>query len=383
MVPNTVCSIKPRSYTWMATSFSGRTNKQTEGTRSRRSRHRSRIPRCAYPRFRACGSTQTCCLRKAPRRRPRGRLGLEPEDAVLEPEPRAPVLDLHALRQRVAVRSPADVLDPDLFRCAAAQAGTSRSRSASVALQPRVSRRRRRVEDEHRLARPVVARPGHARLRRPPTARPLRPPPHDHMRLPAYNGRRARVAPCTGRHDVRTDAAERRQAAVGGKRREPSEPASARCPRQEDALDRLFRAEGEDLVERRIDGNQATRTEPRNKTQKHGRIARGGLSAARPPRGQRRPRPPALFAAKLCDGQIPEKRGARSAQADFRRRRHRQDRPRRQTRLAGARPPRHPRRRDRRHHADVLRARRRQRRPRHGRGDDRAISAAARRASTT
>ncbi len=76
-----------------------------------------------------------------------------------------------------------------------------------------------------------------------------------------------------------------------------------------------------------------------------------------------------LFApeAKLLPDQIPESRRAGPAQAAARGQEHPQSRAEHEIRLAGVRPARHRDRRLRRHHADFLRARRRQRRPRHGR----------------
>ena len=49
------------------------------------------------------------------RRRPRRRLGLEEDHAVLDPEPRAPLLDLGARAPAEAVRVPRERVDPDLL----------------------------------------------------------------------------------------------------------------------------------------------------------------------------------------------------------------------------------------------------------------------------
>jgi hypothetical protein len=60
------------------------------------------------------------------------------------------------------------------------------------------------------------------------------------------------AAALAGRDDVRADVAERDEPAVARKAREAAEPAPGDVF-EEDALDRLLRAEGEDLLERRAD----------------------------------------------------------------------------------------------------------------------------------
>ena len=59
-------------------------------------------------------------------------------------------------------------------------------------------------------------------------------------------------AALAGRDDVRADVAERDERAVALERGEAAEPAP-RDVLEEDALDRLLRAEGENLIERRVD----------------------------------------------------------------------------------------------------------------------------------
>ena len=74
-----------------------------------------------------------------------------------------------------------------------------------------------------------------------------------------------------------------------------------------------------------------------------------------------------LFAPSLAPDQIKEADALAVAQAAARGRRRPQGRAEHEIRLAGVRPARHRDRGLRRHHADLLRARRRQRRARHGR----------------
>ena len=76
----------------------------------------------------------------------------------------------------------------------------------------------------------------------------------DHARLAADDSGDERGATGARRHDVRADMAERRQAAAGRECGEPSETAP-RDVFEEHALDGLLRAEGENLLERRVDGN--------------------------------------------------------------------------------------------------------------------------------
>jgi hypothetical protein len=74
----------------------------------------------------------------------------------------------------------------------------------------------------------------------------------DHASLTACGRVGERRAALTGRDDVRTDMAERDERAVALEREEAAEPAP-RDVLEEDTLDRLLRAEGENLLERRGD----------------------------------------------------------------------------------------------------------------------------------
>ena len=121
-------------------SFSGRTKRHTWRRRPRAGPGRGRRGRASRSRGpRSSGSTQTCwsCTALA---RPRGRLGLEEDLAVLAPDPAPALLDLHPrapLEERrvagVARRSRPPRGTPS------AAAGTSRSRSSCVAARSPLS----------------------------------------------------------------------------------------------------------------------------------------------------------------------------------------------------------------------------------------------------
>ena len=70
--------------------------------------------------------------------------------------------------------------------------------------------------------------------------------------LPARGGVREAAALPSRRHDVRADVAQRRERAVLLERAEAPEPAP-RDVLEEHALDRILRAEGEDLLEDRLE----------------------------------------------------------------------------------------------------------------------------------
>ena len=118
--------------------------------------------------------------------------------------------------------------------------------------QPSIARGRRLLDHVHRLARPILAQPWHARGRGVPEVA-------DGARLADHHpGARRdrevteRLAAGAGRNDVRAEVAERGQAARAVcNRREPAEPAPLDVL-EEDALDGVLRAEREHLLPRRL-----------------------------------------------------------------------------------------------------------------------------------
>jgi hypothetical protein len=74
----------------------------------------------------------------------------------------------------------------------------------------------------------------------------------DHARLAAHERVGEDCAALAGRDDVRADVTERDEPSLMAEAREAPEPAP-RDVLEEDALDPLLRAEGQDLLERRID----------------------------------------------------------------------------------------------------------------------------------
>ena len=134
--------------------------------------------------------------------------------------------------------------------------GTGRQEEVEVArlgaAEPGAARLGRLVEHVDGLAPPVVARRRHRPARGLPQLvdRALLADHHAGARGGGEPGEGSAAG--AGRDDVRADVAERRQAPVLGGRAEAAEPA-ARDVLEEDALDRLLRAEVEDLVEPRVD----------------------------------------------------------------------------------------------------------------------------------
>ena len=94
----------------------------------------------------------------------------------------------------------------------------------------------------------------------------------DHPRLPARRRVGERRAALAGRDDVRADVAERDEPAVALERGEAAEPAP-RDVLEEDALDRVLRAEGEDLVERRERPRARPPSEPNHPIATRDRVA--------------------------------------------------------------------------------------------------------------
>ena len=109
-------------------------------------------------------------------RRPRRGFGLEQDPAVLRPQPGAAVVDLRPRPPPEPFGSARSGSLPSSSSWAAAQAGTSRSRSSSIASRrPVFARLRGLVDHEDGLAGAVLARRGV--VRRGPRPRALRRPP--------------------------------------------------------------------------------------------------------------------------------------------------------------------------------------------------------------
>ena len=147
-----------------AGAFSGRTKRQTVGVRSSRSRQRSLSPRVALPCRRASGSTHTCWSWTA--------LGVHAEASALNrivpfstQSQERPSSICAAVRRRKPTGSRRSGSTPSSSSCVSAQAGTSRSRSSSVAARrPARPGLRRLVEHVDRLAGPVLAWTRHDEL---------------------------------------------------------------------------------------------------------------------------------------------------------------------------------------------------------------------------
>ena len=255
----------------IAGAFSARTNRQT-----RRHALEQQPAEVAQPALRVAAPRA-----RAGRPRPAGAgppSGVHAEasalkriDAVLDPEPRAALLDL---RRACASGSRPGRAAADRARaprsCAAAHAGTSSSRSSSVAARSPVPPGvRRLVEHVDGLARPVLARPRQRAVRRVPelaTPRPASPIIMRGAARAASPRERAAALARTG-----TTFAPRWQSArsspVLGERDEAAEPAP-RDVLEEDALDGILRAEGEDLLAPGLDelGRQVRNSRRRFRT---------------------------------------------------------------------------------------------------------------------
>ena len=176
-------------------------------------------------------------------RRPGRRLGLEADHVVLEPEPRAALLDLRARAPAEALRRRGGAGRCRAPRwCAAAQAGSSSSRSSSVAARrPRLARRpaarrsRRRAAPAGPRAAPACSGPAAAQSS--PTARSSPMIIRDAARAAAASAKLRSRRP-TGR------GSRRRGRAPAARRRRPRAPtkrpiAAPRHVLEEDALDRV------------------------------------------------------------------------------------------------------------------------------------------------
>src|SRR5262249_38724071 len=186
-------------------------------------------------------------------RRPRGGLGLEPDDAALEPDPRAAVLDLGARAPAEAVAIALERVDAELLRV---RGGAHRDEELEVEerrrAQPGLARLRPLAERVDGLARTVLARLGHAVVGRIPELadRPLVADDHPRARRRGRVGEDAAVL--AGRYEVRSDVAERIERAVAPLDGIEAPEAAPRDVLEEHALDRVARAEVEHLLVRRL-----------------------------------------------------------------------------------------------------------------------------------
>src|SRR5262245_33225338 len=184
------------------------------------------------------------------RRRPRRRLCLEEDHPLVEPEPGAPLLDLLAGAPPEALGIAPERIDSYLFSM---RLGTRGHEQVEVEqtrrAQPRLARLRWLAERVDRLTGTVVTWPGKPPLPRLPQL-PHRPLLADHHPSTAPRGRlRERRAPLARGDDVGAHVAQRFESPVSlGDRGEAAEPAPSDVL-EEDALDRLPRAEVEHLVE--------------------------------------------------------------------------------------------------------------------------------------
>src|SRR3954468_18627602 len=187
------------------------------------------------------------------RGRPRRRLRLEQDPPLVDPEPRAAVLDLHPRPPAEALRVARERVDPELFAVGLCAGGDEQLEVfLGGGAQSRLAGLGRLLEHVDRLAGPVLAR------RSQPVPR-LGPEVADRVLLAdhepgpsrAVDARKDTAAAPRG-HEVRADVAERAQAPVLREPGEAAEPAP-RDVLEEHALDRVLGAEGQDLVQRRFD----------------------------------------------------------------------------------------------------------------------------------
>ncbi len=238
-------------YSARAGEFSGRTNKQTEGVRSSKSRQRSRMRSLRVPLLSRL-RVDPHLLELNRGGRPRRRLRLEEDHVVLEPDPRAAVLDLRARSPAEAVGVARERIHAELFlvrqRARRQEAIEVGRRGWS---QPALAGLRRLFEREHGLPGAILARHAEAPLRRRPQLTDRALLADDHPRARAFDAPGEAIAPLPRGHDVRTEVAERGETVVTGDGDEPPEPATGHVL-EEDALDRLACAERQDLLEPRF-----------------------------------------------------------------------------------------------------------------------------------
>src|SRR5262245_1450448 len=190
-------------------------------------------------------------------RRPGRRLGLEEDRAVLGPEPGAALLDLRRGPPPEAGWIPSQRIDAELLlvrqsACRDEQVEI-RERRRPQSARPRF---RRLVEDVDGLPGPVLARPRHREPGGTPELADRFLLADDHARHAGGRVGGERVAPSAGRDDICAEVAGRVETVLAPNRAEDRVAAPSRVL-EEDALDRVARAELEHLVESRIDQHGA------------------------------------------------------------------------------------------------------------------------------
>ena len=201
-----------------ARSPGGRTGRRAAPARAGGGRGRA-SPRCALPRLRAAGSTQTCWSCTASRR-PGRRLRLEQDRPVLEPDPRAALADLRLRAPAEAVGVALERVEPDLLLVRGraggdeqVEVGERRLAQAGAARLGRLRRARRRAGPAGPRAAAGIS--GAAASQSSPTALLLA----DHHPRPAGGGATART-PRSPRPTARRS--RRRGRAPSAARRRPA-----------------------------------------------------------------------------------------------------------------------------------------------------------------
>ena len=187
------------------------------------------------------------------RGRPRGRLGLEEDDAVLDPEPRAPFFDLLACAPAEPLRVSPQGVDSELL-LVCRRAGREKELKIVERRGPQSGRicRRHLPEDEHRLPGAILARPRKAGACAVPELRHRARLADEHPWRDTYDLAGEGAAPAPRGDGIDADVAEREELPSVRESHEPTEPAP-RDVFEEDALDRILRAEAKDLVPLRLD----------------------------------------------------------------------------------------------------------------------------------
>src|SRR5438132_382406 len=183
------------------------------------------------------------------RRRPRRRLGLEQDRAVVPPQPRAAVLDLHPRPPAEALGIAPEGVDSDLLAVGSRARGNEQVEVVlRRAAQARVARLWRLLEHVDRLAGPVLARSGQPAPQCLPELGDRALLSDHHARVPGRSDVCETGAPAPGRDDIRAGMTESLEASAPLDRREAPEAAPGHVL-EEDALDRVLGAKRQDLVE--------------------------------------------------------------------------------------------------------------------------------------